>query len=172
MSDHHKPWEPDPKQVGHKWTDMFNPAAPRGGEANQRAAAAPPPQESTAPDSAADDAPDDAAYHPWRVQRGRARPVIMLELRQYEARSGLWQGWAMPYAGLYAVEYIGGRMVSLDFGARQFVIEGTGLDKLAQRIQQGEVTTVQEYAAAVWPARPAGAVVNRIRRVTAQEAMG
>ncbi|MDR0779733.1 MAG: hypothetical protein LBF16_03435 [Pseudomonadales bacterium] len=168
MSDN-RPWEPDPKQVGHKWTDMFNPAAPHNGEA--RAAAEPPPKESAAHDGAADESPDAATYRPWLAQRGRARPVLMLGLRRFEARSGMWQGWAMPYAGLYAVEYLGGGTVSLDFGARQFVIEGSGLDELALRIQQGEVTCVQEYAAAVWPTLPAGAVVRRIRRVVPEGAM-
>lgn len=169
MTDANKPWEPDPKQVGHRWTDMFHEAPRHSGQASPSAAATP--QTSAAPEGAAEDAHDATTYRPWLVQRGRGRPVVMLELRRFEARSGLWQGWAMPYAGMYAVEHLGDRMVSLDFGARQFVIEGHGLDELAQRIQHGEVMSVQEYAAPIWPVRPSGTVVSSIRRITAQEAM-
>jgi hypothetical protein len=92
----------------------------------------------------------------------------MLELRRYDARAGLWQGWSMPYPNLYAVEFMGDRMLSLDFGVRQFVIEGRGLDVLARHLSLGGVQRVIEYAAATWPEQPQGPMVSAIRRAGAQ----
>lgn len=104
-------------------------------------------------------------YRPWLLQRGRSRPSLMLELRRHEPRSGLWSSWAMAYHSLYALDQTGERMLSLDFGHRQFVIEGHGLDKLAQYIQQGSALAVIEHSAALWPARPDGPCVTAIRRI-------
>jgi hypothetical protein len=113
---------------------------------------------------------DTAEYKPWVLQRGRSRPAMMLHLRRYEPKSGLWVGWQLAYPHLIAAEYIGDRMLSLDFGSRQFVIEGTGLDELARRLQDGEVLAVQEYDAEVWPVRQAGPIVAAIRRIEGNDA--
>lgn len=56
-------------------------------------------------------------------------------------------------------------MLSLDFGERQFVIEGHGLDELARHFQQGTVIKIVEYAPAIWPTRADGPVVTAIRKV-------
>ena len=99
---------------------------------------------------------DMAEYRPWILQRGRSRPAIMLHLRRYEPKSGLWTGWQrwqMSYPHLAAVEYVGDRMLSLDFGQRQFVIEGTGLGELARHLQSGSVLMVQEYSQTIWSMR-------------------
>ncbi|EQB16949.1 hypothetical protein [Sphingobium lactosutens] len=157
-------WEP--KNMGN-WQAMFEQPRRDGQPPGQ--SAPPPPAQDDAPGED-DRAPDFTDYRPWIVQRVRSRPALMLELRRYEPRSGLWQGWAMPYHGLYAVEYVGARMLSLDFGARQFVIEGRGLDALARHIQQGTVETVLEYAPQVWAAQPVGAMVAAIKEVRAQDA--
>ena len=116
--------------------------------------------------------PDDIAlvhdltiYRPWTLQRGRSRPAMMLELRRYEPRSGLWTGWQLSYPTLLAIEYTGDRLISLDFGSRQFVIEGRGLDELARHLQQGSVMAIQEYAPVLWPARPEGGVISAIRKI-------
>ena len=103
-----------------QWREMFEPQRSPGA-----ARAAPPPE---CDDLELDDDRelDLANYKPWLVQRGRSRPAMMLHLRRYEARSGLWMGWAMSYPSLIAAEYVGDRMVSLDFGTRQFMIEGEG----------------------------------------------
>jgi hypothetical protein len=93
----------------------------------------------------------------------------MLHLRRFEARSGLWMGWAMPYPNLYAVEYVGDRMVSLDFGQRQFVIQGAGLEELVGLIQQGMVMGVFEHSAAIWPQPTMGPVISSIQRMGAEE---
>ena len=90
----------------------------------------------------------------------------MLHLRRYEQRSGLWTGWVLPYPSLYAIEYLGDRMVSLDFGSRQFVIEGLKLEELVRHFQRANVLSVQEYAPDVWPTRPSGPIVASIRRVS------
>ena len=108
---------------------------------------------------------DPHEYRPWILQRGRSRPAMMLELRRYEPRSGLWTGWALAYPHLIALEYTGDRLLSLDFGQRQFVIEGVGLDELARHIQQGTVLAVQEYAAALWASPNGAPSVTAIRAV-------
>lgn len=49
----------------------------------------------------------------------------------------------MAYPHLIVVEYIGDKMLSLDFGIRQFMLEGRGLCELAERLQLGCVLMVQ-----------------------------
>lgn len=156
-------WEPDPRKVGN-WRAMFEP--PRNGEPPGPSAAAPAYDDTLPADDAAD--LDPKQYRPWLLQRGRSRPAMMLELRRYEPRSGLWQGWAMSYHGLHGVDFIGDRMLSLDFGSRQFVVEGRGLDTLARHLALGTVQGITEYAASIWPGRPEGPVVTAIRRVGTQ----
>jgi len=108
---------------------------------------------------------DMAEYRPWVLQRGRTRPAALLNLRWYDARAGMWLGCAMAYPQLVAAEYVGERMVSLDFGKRQFVLEGEQLGELIRRIQDGSVIAIQEYASAVWPQRPTGPYIASIRRI-------
>lgn len=103
-------------------------------------------------------------YRPWVLQRGRGRPAMMLDLRRYEPKSGFWTGWAIAYPQLAAVEYVGDRMLSLDFGLRKFVLEGDGLRELTERLQQGAVLAIQEYSQEVWAHRPDGPFVSAIRR--------
>lgn len=111
------------------WRDLFEERGrPAGGSA------APPPR--VEPDDV-ELAPDLSVYRPWTLQRGSSRPALMLELRRYEPRSGLWSGWQLAYPTLVAAEYTGDRLLSLDFGTRQFVIEGRGLDELARHLQIG-----------------------------------
>lgn len=156
------PWEPDPRRVGNNWTAMFD--QQRGSAAPSGAQLPPPSQEATDDDAAL---PDLAIYRPWLLQRGRSRPPMMLGLRRFDPRSGQWIGWGMSYPSLFAVDYIGDRVLTLDFGMRQFAIEGHGLDELARRIKQGMVATILEYAASIWPERPDGPTVTAIRRVEA-----
>lgn len=108
---------------------------------------------------------DMAEYRPWVLQRGRTRPAALLNLRWYDPRAGMWLGCAMAYPQLIAAEYVGERMVSLDFGKRQFVLEGEYLGELIRRIQDGSVIAIQEYAPAVWPQRPTGPCIASIRRI-------
>ena len=108
---------------------------------------------------------DTDEYVPWVLQRGPSRPAMMLHLRRFEPKSGLWNGWEIAYPHLIAVEYIGDKMLSLDFGTRQFMLQGHGLDELVARLQQGTVLMVQEYCNQVWPTRGAGAVVTSITLV-------
>lgn len=157
-------WEPDPRKMGN-WRSMFEQPR-RDGQppgSPEPAAHGPAPQDTEMNDASPEI--DLREYRPWTLQRGRSRPPMMLELRRYDARAGLWQSWAMSYPSLYAVETLGDRMLSLDFGSRLFVIEGAGLVELARRIQQGMAVAIQEYAAPVWPDRPPGAIVTAIRRV-------
>lgn len=143
------------------WADTFG-----GGRNGQRSSPASDDQARYEPDDI-ELAPDLSAYRPWTLQRGRSRPTLMLELRRYEPRSGLWSGWQLSYPTLLAAEYTGDRLLSLDFGSRQFVIEGRGLDELARHLQQGNVIAIQEFASALWQRQPDGAVVGAIRKVTA-----
>jgi hypothetical protein len=108
---------------------------------------------------------DTAEYAPWVLQRGGSRPAMMLHLRRFEPKSGLWIGWEIAYPHLIAVEYTGDKMLSLDFGTRQFMLQGSGLDELAARLQQGTVLMVQEYCDKVWPQRPAGGVITSITKL-------
>lgn len=152
--------------TGSHWREMFEQPRDSGG----RPAAGVPPAPLPPREDADDDplASDLTAYRPWILQRGRGRPAMMLHLRRYEARSGLWTGWAMPYPGLLAVEYVGDRMLSLDFGMRQFIVQGVGLDQLLGPLQQGAVLALHEHSAAVW-AQPTGPCISSIRRVGIEE---
>lgn len=113
-------------------------------------------------------APDMRQYRPWIVQRGRTRPALLLNLRRFEPKSGLLIGWQASYPHLVAADYVGERMLSLDFGSRQFVIEGTHLGELVHHLQQGTVLAIQEYSARVWPEPPAGPVVTVINKIEAR----
>jgi len=131
-----------------------------------------PPSPPTAPAPPSPDLPlddelplDISEYRPWVLQRGRARPPALLNLRWFDARAGMWLGCAMAYPQLIAAEYVGERMVSLDFGKRQFVLEGDQLGELIRRIQEGSVITIQQYAPAVWPQRSDGPYIASIRRI-------
>ena len=107
---------------------------------------------------------DATEYKPWVLQRGRSRPAMMLHLRRFEPKSGLWMGWQMSYPHLIAVEYVGDKMLSLDFGTRQFVIEGRGLQDLAQPLQRGAVLAIQEYSTDHWNSIDLANVVTSIIR--------
>jgi hypothetical protein len=74
-------------------------------------------------------------------------------------------GLAAKLPTLLAAEYTGDRLLSLDFGSRQFVIEGRGLDELARYLQQGSVVAIHEYASSVWPMRPDGAFIAAISKI-------
>jgi hypothetical protein len=162
------------------WRDMFE----RGRSEQPQDSARPSPEarapgpsadRHTPPQDAAPIAPEDITaeaamaladdthdYRPWTVQRGRMRPAIMLHLRRFEPRSGLWMGWQLAYPHLIAVEYTGDRMVSLDFGSRQFAVTGNGLGELVGHLQTGNVLTITEYSKALWPTSPAQARVDAI----------
>lgn len=161
MSDPRKPWEPDPAKLGNNWASMFEPQA--------RQAASHPPHAAPTVAEAFDDAEmpgiDLTEYRPWILQRGRSHSAMMLALRWFDAKAGLWYGSAVAYPSLYAIDIIGDRVVSLDFGSRQFAIEGSGLDVLERHLQQGSVLKIVEYAAPIWPSRIEGPVVTAIRRV-------
>lgn len=109
-------------------------------------------------------AEDTNEYRPWVLQRG-ARPVLMLHLRRHDPKSGLWMGWELSYPNLVEVGYTGDRLLSLDFGSRQFMLEGAGLDELALHLQNGNVLMVQEHTASMWPGQMVGACVTAIRRI-------
>ncbi|WP_155847934.1 hypothetical protein [Asticcacaulis benevestitus] len=109
-------------------------------------------------------AEDANEYRPWVLQRG-ARPVLMLHLRRHDPKSGLWMGWEISYPHLVAVEYTGDKLLSLDFGSRQFILEGTGLDELVLHLQNGNVLMVQEYAPSIWQKPAAEHCVSAIRRL-------
>ena len=176
MNDHHHPkgWEPDPNKMGN-WREMFEPNRRPGGGGGT----APPPHNqpqghppngASGPEREPDEAEagphiDPAQYRPWQLQRGRSRPAMMLDLRRFEERSGLWVGWQVSYPHLIAVEYIGDKMLSLDFGVRQFMVEGEGLSELARHLQAGTVLALHEYAASVWPNGHAGPWIRSIRRL-------
>ena len=151
---------------GTHWRDMLNQQGRSGRQVAGEPAPAP-----LAPVLGPDDddglSLDMAEYRPWVLQRGRSRPAALLDLRWYDARASLWLGCAIAYPQLAAAEYIGDRMLSLDFGRRQFVLEGEGLSELVRRIQDGSVVAIQEYAASVWPRRPTGPIVTTIKRLGA-----
>lgn len=109
-------------------------------------------------------ADDIQEYRPWILQRG-TRPLMMLHLRRFDAQAGHWLGWQMSYPSLLAVEYIGDRLLSLDFGNRHFAIEGTSLGELARHLQTGSVQTVVEYAQEIWARSSNESAVTKIRSV-------
>ncbi|MEA3015187.1 MAG: hypothetical protein QOD42_3732 [Sphingomonadales bacterium] len=113
-------------------------------------------------------APDLAHYQPWIIQRGRSRPALLLNLRKFDPRSGLLIGWQASYPYLVAADYVGERMLSLDFGSRQFIIQGNDLTELVRHLQQGTVLAIQEYSAQIWPTQPNGPVVTAISKIEAR----
>jgi hypothetical protein len=113
-------------------------------------------------------APDLVVYRPWIIQRGRSRPALLLNLRKFDPRSGLLVGWQASYPYLISADYVGEKMLSLDFGRRQFVIQGTDLSELVRHLQQGTVLAIQEYSTQVWPQLPPGPVVTVIDKVERQ----
>jgi hypothetical protein len=154
---------------GTHWRDLLTQQG-RGGREIGGSSSPPPPQSAPAPIPAElpldEELPLDVAeYKPWVLQRGRTRPAALLNLRWFDSRAGMWLGCAMAYPQLIAAEYVGERMVSLDFGRRQFVLEGEQLGELIRRIQDGSVIAIQEYAPAVWPQRPSGPCITSIRRI-------
>lgn len=162
MSDSHKPWEPDPAKLGN-WQAMFE---------TRRAGSAPPPPASaapTSPEAAFDDGElpslDLNEYKPWILQRGRGNPALMLAIRRYDHRAALWECCSTAYHALFSVDYLGDKVVGLDFGVRRFMLEGTGLDLLARYLQQGSVLKIVEYAPAIWPTRGEGPIITAIRRI-------
>lgn len=156
-----KSWEPDPRRMGN-WRSMFEqpnrgapqvPAPPETGDASPVADVETPPL-------------DTKEYRPWVIQRGRSQASMMLHLRRYERRSGLWMGWVLPYYSLHAVEYVGDQMLSLDFGARQFMLEGAGLNQAVDFIQQGLILAMLEYNSSIWPEISAGHnIISSIRTI-------
>lgn len=149
---------------GTHWRDMLNQQGRTGRQVGGDPA--PPPLPQAEPDLD-DPALDMAEYRPWLLQRGRSRPAALLDLRWFDARASLWLGCAIAYPQLAAAEYIGDGMLSLDFGKRQFVLEGEGLSELVRRIQDGSVIRIQEYAPSIWPRKPIGAIINSIKRLGA-----
>jgi hypothetical protein len=113
-------------------------------------------------------APDLVVYRPWIIQRGRSRPALLLNLRKFDPRSGLLVGWQASYPYLISADYVGEKMLSLDFGRRQFVIQGSDLSELVRHLQQGTVLAIQEYSANVWPVQPEGPVVTVIGKIEVQ----
>lgn len=144
-----------------RWQDMFDPSRP----GDRSSGASPPPLRR-------DEPPDDEGltldltdYKPWVLQRGRSRPSMLLDLRRYESKSGMWIGWQLSYPHLIAVEYVGDNALTLDFGTRKFMIEGHDLTELIRHLQQGSVLAIREYSASVWPSRPSGPYVRSIARL-------
>lgn len=152
---------------GTHWRDMLNQQGRGARQVGGEAPLPPPSLTQAEPEREEPLELDMAEYRPWVLQRGRSRPAALLDLRWYDARASLWLGCAVAYPHLAAAEYIGDRMLSLDFGKRQFVIEGEGLAELVRRIQEGSVIAIQEYAKAVWPRRQEGPVVFSIRKLGA-----
>ena len=141
------------------WRDKFE----QGHEGRPIPAALPPIE-----DEDVSIAPDPVVYRPWIIQRGRSRPALLLNLRKFDLRSGLLVGFQASYPYLVSADYVGERMLSLDFGRRQFVIQGSDLSELLRHLQQGTVLAIQEYSAQVWPQLPPGPVVTAIDKVERQ----
>lgn len=141
------------------WRDKFE-------QGRNGGSAPPPPPPAEEEDTSI--APDPVVYRPWIIQRGRSRPALLLNLRKFDPRSGLLIGWQVSYPYLIAADYVGEKMLSLDFGRRQFVIQGTDLSELVRHLQQGTVLAIQEYSAQVWPQLSPGPVVTVIDKVERQ----
>lgn len=143
------------------WQDAFR---PKGGGSET-----PPPfPPSAMPEADEDDlaeVPDPSSYRPWIVQRGRGRPAMFLDLRKFDPRTGDIIGSQVSYPSLIAIDYLGDHLVSLDFGHRHYVIEGTGLGELARRLQQGAVLAIQEFSGRIWQQPASGPIVTKIEKV-------
>jgi hypothetical protein len=148
------------------WRSMFEQGRSPGRGIGRDGSNAPPLPEPDDPDMGGPPL-DLTDYKPWVLQRGRGRPALMLDLRRFAEKSGLWIGWQVSYPHLIAVEYVGDRMLSLDFGLRQFMIEGQGLQEMARHLQQGTVLALQEYSRAIWPQRREGPMIASIKRIGA-----
>ena len=140
------------------WRDRFE-------QGREGRPAPPPPTTPEVEDDAI--AVDTTIYRPWIVQRGRTRPALLLNLRKFDPKSGFLIGWQAAYPHLIAADYVGDQMLSLDFGTRGFVIQGSDLTELVRHLQQGTVLAIQEYSPQLWPQRPHGAIVTAIKKVDA-----
>ena len=138
--------------VDKNWQDAFR---PKGGGSET-----PPPFPPSVPPDPDDDdlapLPDPSSYRPWILQRGRGRPAMFLDLRKFDGRTGEIIGSQVSYPSLMAIDYLGEHLVSLDFGHRHYVIEGSGLGELARRLQQGAVLAIR-------PSRPEAAILARLK---------
>lgn len=145
------------------WQDMFEPrkAAMVGQVSTATSASTAAPTDEGVP------APDLQVYHPWILQRGRSHPAMFIDFRRFDPKSGLLMGCQMSYPMLMSMEYTGDKLLSLDFGQRKFVIEGSGMIDLARHLQQGIVLAVQEYSETVWKGRPEAGAITRIARFDA-----
>lgn len=160
MTEHTQPgWEPDPSKMGN-WRSMFEQS--RGGQPSVAPPPTPPHIQEVEEEPLA---PDLAFYRPWVVQRGRTRPALLLNLRKFDPKSGLLIGWQASYPYLVSADYVGEKMLSLDFGRRQFVIQGSDLTELVRHLQQGTVLAIQEYSNQVWPELPPGPVITAIEMI-------
>lgn len=142
------------------WQEMFD---KRGGAAP---AAAPAERLDGSPDMAGP--PDPSDYRPWILQRG-GRPALFIDLRRFEPRTGILHGCQMSYPHLVSVDYVGDRLVQLDFGSRKYAIEGEGLAQLVAHLQQGQVLAIQEYSSLIWRVPVRGPKVSRLVAVAAGE---
>lgn len=138
------------------YDDGYNPA---------RQGAAPISSQQVADEAALALADDIQEYRPWILQRG-TRPLMMLHLRRFDAQAGHWLGWQVSYPHLIAVEYVGDRLLSLDFGTRHFIIEGIGLGELARHLQTASVQAVVEFSSETWPKQPNDGAIKTIRCAT------
>ena len=159
-----QPWEPDPRKLGN-WTSLFEDGRTRKPESS------PSPAPVTAEPEKDEDVIDElrdlekADYKPWVLQRGPSRPAMLLHLRRFEPKSGFWLSWQISYPHLIAAEFVGDRMLSLDFGTRQFVIQGEGLSQMSRHLQAGAVLLLQEYSTDIWKSRPPGAMIGAIQKL-------
>lgn len=102
-------------------------------------------------------------YQPWGREHDDADDVI--ELRQ---ANGDWCQISRAY--LVRVEGLGDRMVSLLCTSCAVVISGRNLGELRRLLRARQVDYIQEFDAARWPGRPAGApLIERIEILTGED---
>ena len=107
---------------------------------------------------------DTNAYKAFIVQRGRSVSMF-LDLRTFDARSGVLQGTMLSYPQLVAVDYVDDHTILLDFGMRHVRIEGERLAELIQRLHSASISVIQAWSPKIWGEKePEGAAI--VRRIT------
>ena len=145
---------------GDRWQDEFFKRKP-GGDADALA--------ESAKNAALDEfdllpGVDPSAYKAFIVQRGRSVSMF-LDLRTFDARSGVLQGTMLSYPQLVAVDYVDDHTILLDFGMRHVRIEGERLAELIQRLHSASVSVIQAWSPKIWGEKePEGAPI--VRRIT------
>lgn len=109
---------------------------------------------------------DVGEYRAFITDRSNRRQMT-LEVRYFEPRVGIEEGYLMALPQFVQAHFIGMDHVILHFTHAVFEIEGRGVRQVVELLKQGTLHTLQEWNAKRWP-EPASdqPKITRIRAIT------